>query len=67
MCIFRGIKKINGKCIHLILKIAQIYLMIKIDFFQTNDVNLSKIINKFSALKKGIDLLYIDSYHETAM
>ena len=47
------------------LKIVQIYLIIKIEnFFQTNDVNLSKIINKFSKIKKGIDLLYIDSYHE---
>ena len=47
-----ALKKINGKLYSLTLKIVQIYLMIKIEFFQTNDVNLSKIINKFSEIKK---------------
>ena len=35
------------------------------NFSQINDVDLNRIINKFPEIKeKGIDLLYIDSYHE---
>jgi predicted O-methyltransferase YrrM len=34
------------------------------NFFQCNDLNINEILKKFSVLKKGIDLLFIDSYHE---
>lgn len=35
------------------------------NFFQTNDIEITQIIKKFPEIKqKGIDLLYIDSYHE---
>lgn len=35
----------------------------KWNFFQCNDTDHKKIINKFPKLNNGIDLLFIDSYH----
>ena len=34
------------------------------NFFQCNDLNKDKILKKFSVIEKGVDLLFIDSYHE---
>ena len=34
------------------------------NFFQCNDLNKDKILKKFSIIEKGVDLLFIDSYHE---
>ena len=36
----------------------------KWNFLQSNDLNIRYILEKFPKLKKGIDLLYIDSYHD---
>ena len=33
-------------------------------FFQCNDLNTNQILEKFPPLEKGIDLLFIDSYHD---
>lgn len=65
-CAFlEALKKINGKLYSFDIKdCSNLFDDKNWNFFQTNDVNLSKIINKFSEIKKGIDLLYIDSYHE---
>ena len=35
----------------------------KWNFFQCDDTDHKKIINKFPKLNNGIDLLFIDSYH----
>ena len=34
------------------------------NFFQCNDLNINQILKKFPELEKGIDLLFIDSYHD---
>ena len=34
------------------------------NFFQCNDLNKDKILKKFSIIEKGVDLIFIDSYHE---
>tara|TARA_B100000795_G_scaffold238249_1_gene199241 strand:+ start:946 stop:1674 length:729 start_codon:yes stop_codon:yes gene_type:complete len=36
----------------------------KWNFLKSNDLDLEKILNKFPNLKNGIDLLYVDSYHD---
>ena len=36
----------------------------KFNFFQCNDLNVEKILNHFPSLRNGIDLLYVDSYHD---
>jgi predicted O-methyltransferase YrrM len=36
----------------------------KWNFLKSNDLNLDKILTKYPELKNGIDLLYIDSYHD---
>tara|TARA_X000000950_G_scaffold278491_1_gene369531 strand:+ start:25909 stop:26553 length:645 start_codon:yes stop_codon:yes gene_type:complete len=36
----------------------------KWNFFQCNDLNINEILKKFPNIKKGIDLLFIDSYHD---
>ena len=33
-------------------------------FLQSNDLDKKKILQEFPELKKGIDLLFIDSYHD---
>jgi hypothetical protein len=33
-------------------------------FFNSNDVDVDNILSKFPILKEGIDLLFIDSYHD---
>tara|TARA_B100001093_G_scaffold515704_1_gene592623 strand:- start:2726 stop:3355 length:630 start_codon:yes stop_codon:yes gene_type:complete len=34
------------------------------NFFQCNDLHIEKILKKFPDLKNGIDVLFIDSYHD---
>ena len=34
------------------------------NFFECNDLHIDKILNKYPDLKNGIDILFIDSYHE---
>tara|TARA_B100000941_G_C28398430_1_gene496704 strand:+ start:87 stop:731 length:645 start_codon:yes stop_codon:yes gene_type:complete len=34
------------------------------NFFQSNDLDIEKILLKFPKLKNGIDILFIDSYHD---
>ena len=34
------------------------------NFFQCNDLHTDKILEKFPDLKNGIDVLFIDSYHD---
>lgn len=34
------------------------------NFLKSNDLNLDLILSKFPKLKNGIDLIYIDSYHD---
>ena len=36
----------------------------KFNFYQCNDLDVEKILNYFPNLRNGIDLLYIDSYHD---
>ena len=36
----------------------------KWNFFQCNDLDVNLILKKFPVIEKGIDLLFIDSYHE---
>ena len=36
----------------------------KWNFFQCNDLDIDKIVERFPKLKQGIDFLYIDSYHD---
>ena len=36
----------------------------KWNFLKSNDLNLEKILKEFPNLKNGIDILYIDSYHD---
>ncbi len=36
----------------------------KWNFFQCNDLNINEILKKFPNLNKGIDLLFVDSYHD---
>ena len=36
----------------------------KWNFFQCNDLNIDEILKRFPNLSKGIDLLFIDSYHD---
>ena len=36
----------------------------KWNFFQCNDLDKKKILQQFPELNKGIDLLFIDSYHD---
>ena len=36
----------------------------KFNFYQCNDLDVEKILNHFPSLRNGIDLLYIDSYHD---
>ena len=37
----------------------------KWNFLISNDVDIDNILLKFPILKKGIDVLYIDSYHDS--
>ena len=34
------------------------------EFFQCNDLHIDKILAKYPDLENGIDVLFIDSYHE---
>ena len=36
----------------------------KWNFFQCDDLDVEKILNRFPKLNEGIDLLFIDSYHD---
>lgn len=58
-------EKLNVKVFSIDIKdCSQIIKHKNWNFFQSNDLNKEKIFEKFPELKKGIDFLYIDSYHE---
>lgn len=66
-CAFlEAIKQTNGKLYSFDIKdCSKLFEEENWEFCQINDVNIKKILQNFPDLyKSGIDLLYIDSYHE---
>ena len=43
---------------------SNVLLSEKFNFYECNDLDVDKILNHFPSLRNGIDLLYIDSYHD---
>ena len=61
------INKFGGKLFSIDIKKAPKLLdedKTKWNFLRSNDLDIENILNNFPALKSGIDVLFIDSYHD---
>lgn len=60
-----SVKKTKGKLYSFDIKdCSNLFVDENWNFLQTNDTDIKKILIKFPHIKNGIDLLYVDSYHE---